>query len=124
MRFKLINLPRKYKIPDKYRTIIYIGYLSIILLFLSFFFDLSFSLIYGTLNGNIGGSLGSITLIFGAVLFIYSILRLALIIRNMKNKSQLSVHYNILFWGFCGLYRIKHRANQFKNYLKVQTYLF
>jgi hypothetical protein len=100
MSFKLINLPRNYKIPDKYRTIIYTGYLSIILLFLSFFFDLTFSLIYGTLNGNIGGSLGSITLIFGAVLFIYSILRLALIIRNMKNKSQLSVHYNLLFGVF------------------------
>ena len=100
MSFKMINLPRKYKIPDKYKNIIYTGYFSIIMLFLSFFFDLSFNLIYGTLNGNLGAPLTSITLIIGAVLFIYSILRLALIIRNMKNKSQLNIHYNLLFGAF------------------------
>ena len=100
MTFKMINLPRKYKIPDKYRTIIYIGYFSIILLFLSFFFDLGFHLIYGTLNGNMGSLLTSITLIVGAALFIYSVLRLALIIRNMKSNSQLKIHYNILFGSF------------------------
>jgi hypothetical protein len=98
MNFKINTiLPRKYKIPDIYQKIVSMGYLSIILLFLSLCLDLIVYSTYGNLNGNLG-LLIKVLQVIGALLFVYSILVMGSKMKNIRStKSTLRRHYNILF---------------------------
>ncbi|MCE7699768.1 MAG: zinc ribbon domain-containing protein [Methanobacterium paludis] len=86
-------------LPENYKNIVLIGYFSIILVFLSSFFDLISNTLYGTLNGNWGGSLAVVTLSLGIILFLYSWTIMFIKLRKINNKSTLQTHYNLI-WGF------------------------
>jgi hypothetical protein len=107
MKLKITRIiPRKYRIPVKYNRIVSIGYLSIILLYLSVIMDIILSSSYGTVNGNYEGLLIKILQIIGALIFVYTILMIGSKLRAIKSKkSSLKTHYNILF-GFFVLFLI------------------
>jgi hypothetical protein len=86
-------------LPQNYKNIVLIGYFSIILVFLSSFFDLISNTLYGTLNGNWGGPIACITLSLGIILFFYSWTIMLMKLRKINNKSTLQNHYNLI-WGF------------------------
>jgi hypothetical protein len=50
-------IPRKYRIPSKYNKIVSIGYLSIIILYLSFIINIILNAGFGAVNANYEGIL-------------------------------------------------------------------
>lgn len=74
--FKKFLILNKYKIPDKDRKTLQIGYFSIILLIIGLILKFVFSMLYGDINGTLYGHLILIITLPAIVLFIYCSLKI------------------------------------------------
>lgn len=96
------------ELPDNYKNLCIIGYLSIILLFISLFLNVFTYLLYGGLNQNQeAGGLTVILLLSGFVLYFYSWTKLLLKLRKIKDDKSLRTHYNIIS-GFFAIILLTH----------------
>ena len=91
------NLKGINELPDNYKNLILLGYLSIILLFISLFLNVISNHLFGDLNENeVAGWLTVITLLLGFVFYFYYFIRISLKLRKISNKNSIRNHYNII----------------------------
>ena len=108
------NLKGINQLPDNYKNLFLIGYLSIILLFISLFLNVISNLLFGDLNENqVAGGLTVITLLLGVVFYFYYLIRISLKLRKISSKS-IKNHFNIIFGFFAIFLFVQAILSQFK----------
>ena len=89
------------KLSDNYKNLILIGYLSIILLFISLFLKVISIHLFGGLNENqLAGWLTIINLILAILFYFYYFISISLKLRKISNKKPILNHFYIILLLF------------------------